>query len=134
MKRRSVLFGVGGVGAALLLLAVVVPCSRPARAQTDLSPAYAPAPGSVPAAPQKQLEAEAIDGLLKRLEDIKAQKAELDRQKARLDKAEVETAELLAARFRQLKERLHKAGVAVEPVYNQGTTLPPAPVVPATSN
>lgn len=134
MKRVSVLFG---VGAALVLLPAALLCSWPARAQAppglaETAPPPPPpagpliAPASAPA--PKRPEAEGIDGLLKRLEDIRAQKAELARQKAKLDRAEAEAAEQLAERFHQLKERLKKAGVAVEPVPNQ--ELPPLPVGP----
>lgn len=137
MKRRSVLFG-SVVATLLLLLAVAVTCSRtawgqapPEHADASPLPLTPPAPSAASPLAAKLAEAEGIDGLLKRLQDIRAQKAELARQKARLDKAEAETTEQLGERFHQLKERLKKAGVAIEPVYGEQSVPMPPPGAPS---
>jgi hypothetical protein len=69
----------------------------------------------VPAATQK---ADTIEALIRRVEAIKAQKAELD-------KAEKETLTLLREKLQQQEQRLRKLGVIPDPK--------PGAIAPATS-
>jgi hypothetical protein len=103
----------GGVLAALLVLAVVLVCSLPALAQPSAGPSVPVSdavrscplpPESGPATPPM---ATTIDALIARLADIKA-------KKAALDKAEKETVALLKDKFTQQKERLKQLGVPAE--------------------
>jgi hypothetical protein len=57
-------------------------------------------------ADHEQLRAESIDALLSRLDNLKAQRAELD-------KAEKETVAILKEKLKQQQERLQKLGVNV---------------------
>jgi hypothetical protein len=139
VKRIPIL---GGVLAALLVLAVVLVWSLPATAQPSDRPSAGP-PVSAPSsffqqpdpAPATPPRAASIDDLIGRLADIKA-------KKAALDKAEKETVALLKDKFKQQKERLKQLGVPVEdsaplPCCTTGSaSMPPVyygvtPVVPA---
>jgi hypothetical protein len=77
--------------------------------------------GAVPGPGRRDSDPQAvtIDDLLAKLESIKA-------QKAKLDKAEPETIELVKAKFEQLKQRLLKAGV-IEEKGRQGNPAREAP-------
>jgi hypothetical protein len=138
VKRFPIL---GGVLAALLVLAVVLVCSLPALAQPSAAPsvpvsdAVRSCPLPPEAGPATPPMATTIDALIARLADIKA-------KKAALDKAEKETVTLLKEKLKQQKERLRKLGVPVEdtaplPCCTTGSvTVPPAyygvtPVLPS---
>jgi hypothetical protein len=109
VKRIPIL---GGLLAALLVLAVVLVSSLPALAQPSAEPSV-PVPYSVPLVPQPnpapapRPKASSIDDLIAKLADIQARKAALDR-------AEKETVILLKEKLKQQKERLNKLGVPVE--------------------
>jgi hypothetical protein len=57
--------------------------------------------------PRERLKSENIDGLLSRLDNIRAQKAELERR-------ERETIGVLKEKLKEQKQRLQKLGVNVE--------------------
>jgi hypothetical protein len=115
VKRIPIL---GGVLAALLVLAVVLVWSLPALAQPSERPIGPPSAGppvsdpltciqQADPAPATPPMATTIDALIARLADIKA-------KKAALGKAEKETVALLKDKFTQQKERLKQLGVPVE--------------------
>jgi hypothetical protein len=136
VKRKGVLFGLGGGLVVLGSLAIWVVCLPPTEAQdlpqrsrdssiNPLGPLTPPAPpssqvgigtdtphsdlsGITPKSSlQDQLKGESIDQLLVRLDAIKVQKAELE-------KAEKETVEALKDKLSQQNQRLQELGVNVE--------------------
>jgi hypothetical protein len=103
----------------VLVVAVVAAVAAAARTQQIL-PAPVPQDAPTVAPPTARAAAKSLDQLIDRLEDLRAQKAELDRQEAELVKE-------IRRKMERQSDRLHRLGVGVEGI-NPGV-IPPAPSV-----
>src|SRR5262249_41738449 len=104
MNRKVLLFGLGGLAAAVVVVAFARAGCGP---QAEACPAGPPPQGRIhypPSLVPPAQKAEDIEALIKRLESIPAQKAELEQ-------AEKEAVARLKEKLEQQRQRLRKLGV-----------------------